>query len=375
MRSVATRVLAERSAGEPVASGTEVPARAGVPARRERSKLSRGLWIEPVRFLALLDGVSLATWACATAARLRPALSPPRHPGGAPRTYSDETILLTLLVRRAWCRSLEGMADWLERDAALATALGYPPGGPTISAAQLSRRGRQLGLLVYLLVCLSLVGVLVRLGVIGGTQLVLDATLLPAWSRRDVDAALAGRRGGRATFGYKLHAIVDRASHLPLLVLVTPATVHEVTRAAILLVAVVVLYRLPVWVVYADAAYDSTAFRLLIRRLGASPVIDSILRRRGKRFLATRFFAWQWHRMRAPRTAVERCFAFLKRYYSLTDFRVFGLPAVWQHVLLVHAVMLAIALVAHRAGRPDLITSRPGFWPMSPCEFCKAHTM
>jgi hypothetical protein len=168
-----------------------------VPARRERSKPSRGLWIEPARFLELLDGLSLATWACATAARLRPALAPPRHPGGAPKTYRDETILLTLLVRRAWRRSLEGMADWLERDTALATALGYPPGGPTISAAQLSRRGRQLGLLVYFLVCLPLVGVLVRLGVIGGTQLVLDATLLPAWSRLDLDAALAGRRGGR----------------------------------------------------------------------------------------------------------------------------------------------------------------------------------
>ena len=139
MRSVATRVLAEQSAGQPGPSGAEVPARAGVPARRERSKPSRGLWIEPARFLELLDALSLATWACATAARLRPALSPPRHPGGAPRTYSDETILVTLLVRRAWCRSLEGMADWLARDTALAAALGYPPGGPTISAAQLSR--------------------------------------------------------------------------------------------------------------------------------------------------------------------------------------------------------------------------------------------
>jgi len=355
MRSVAAGALAPRSMERPTRHRAAVAVRAG---RSEPRRRPRGLWIEPVRFLELLDGPGLAAWACATGRRLRPALRPPRHPGGAPRTYADETILLTLLVRRAWCRSLEGMADWLARDAALATALGYPPGGPTISAAQLSRRGRQLGLWVYLLVCLALVGVLARLGIVRGTQLVLDASLLPAWSRRDLDAALVGRRGGRPTFGYKLHAVVDRATHLPLLVLVTPATVHEVTQAPLLLVAAVALFRLPVWVVYADAAYDSTALRLLIRRLGACPIIDYVLRRRGKRFLATRFFADQWRRLRAPRTAVERCFAFLKRYYSLTDFRVFGLPAVWQHVLLVHAVMLAIALVAHRAGRPDLMTSR-----------------
>ena len=82
-----------------------------------------------------------------------------------------------------------------------------------------------MGLLVSFLVCLSLVGVLVRLGVIQGTPLVLDASLLPAWSRLDLDAALAGRRGGRATFGYKLHAIGDGASHLPLLVRVTPGRI------------------------------------------------------------------------------------------------------------------------------------------------------
>ena len=190
-------------------------------------------------------------------------------------------------------------------------------------------------------------------------------TSTPPWS---------AAAGGRPTFGYKLHAVVDRATHLPLLVLVTPATVHELVPAPLLLVAAVALFRLPVWAVYADAASDSTACRLLIHRLGACPVIDYCLRRRGKRFLATRFFASQWHRMRAPRTAVERCFAFLKRYSSLTDFRVRGLPAVWQHGLLVHAVILAIALVAHRAGRTSSPPA-PRSSPMSPCAFRKAHTM
>jgi hypothetical protein len=95
-----------------------------------------------------------------------------------------------------------------------------------------------------------------------------------------------------------------------------------------------------------------------VRTLGAIPVIDYNLRRRGKRFLATPFFVDQWRRLRAPRTAVERCFAFLKRYFGLKYFQVQGLPAVWRHVLLVHAAMLAVALIAYRSGRPDLMTSR-----------------
>jgi len=78
----------------------------------------------------------------------------------------------------------------------------------------------------------------------------------------------------------------------------------------------------------------------------------------GKRFRATRFFIDQWRRRRAPRTALERCFAFLKRSFGLTSFQVQGAPAVRQYALLVHAAMLAVALIASRSGRPDLMTRR-----------------
>jgi hypothetical protein len=352
MPSVPSAALAVRERRAPA------PRAAGPSAAGRRVARPRGLWIDPVRFLALLDGPALAAWACAAARHFRPALPAGRHPGGAPRLYRDETILLTMLVLRAWRRSLETMADWLARDAALAAALGYAPTGPTISAAQLSRRSRQLGLWPYLFVGLALAGQLVRLGAITGRQLVLDASLLPAWAWGDPDARVAGRRGGRATRGYKLHAVIDRASHLPLLVLVTPAPVSELALAPALLGLAVALFRLRVAVVYADAGYYGYAFLGFIRRLGAIPVVDYCLRSRGKRFLATRFFIDQWRRLRAPRTAVERYFAFLKRYYGLADFQVQGLRAVWQYTLLLHAAMLAVALIAYRAGRPDLMTCR-----------------
>ena len=341
---------------------TEQHAEQELACSSSTAKPKGGLWIDPVRFVELIDGLALARWACVMAlvlrSRLHPTLPRPRHPGGHPLDYSDETVLLTLLVMRTWRLSLEKIANWLGRDEPLALALGFRPGGPTISPSQLSRRSRQLGLWPYLLFFLVLVVRLIRLGAREGTEVILDGSLLKAWYKRDPDARLVGRKGGPPTFGYKIHSLVDRWTHLPLLFVITPANVHEVVIAPWLLLAAVALYGLRLTVVYADAAYDSRALSMLIRALGAIPIIDYQLRRLGKRFLATLFFLDQWRRLRAPRTTVERCFAFLKRYYGLKYFQVEGLVAVWRYALLVHSAILAVALIAYRLDRPDLMTCR-----------------
>ncbi len=318
----------------------------------------KGLWIDPVQFLALIDGLRLAVWACAMAQRLRPALPAPRHPGGAPQIYRDEAVLLTMLVLRAWRLSLEKMENWLPRYEALAVALGMPPDGRTISASQLSRRSRQLGFWPYLFFFLALVCQLLSLGAISGRQVILDASLLKVWYHRDPDANTAGRRHGPPTYGFKIHALVDRWTYLPLLFFITPASASELTLAPFLLLGAILFYGLRLGVVYADAGYFSRRFIWLIRCLGAIPVIDYNLGRKGKHFLASLFFLDQWRRLRAPRTVVERFFAFLKRYYGLKYYQIKGLPAVWQYALLVNASMLAVALIAYRSGRPDLMTSR-----------------
>ncbi len=336
-----------------------LPADASTPAVSGGS--TKGLWIDPVRFLELIDAWALAQWACTEATvwrnRLHPALPSGRHPGGAPQTYRDETILLTMLVLRAWRLSLEKGANWLGRYAALAIALGMDP-ARTISAAQLSRRSRHLGLWPYLFFFVGLVLALLRVGAVTGRQVILDGSLLHAWYKADPDADFAGRRAGPPTFGFKIHALVDRWTHLPLLFVITPASWAEVTIAPLLLVSAIALYGLRIAVLYADAGYYTHRFVAFVRALGIIPIIDYNLRRRGKHFLATLFFLDQWHWLRAPRSAVERFFAFLKRYYGLKDFQVKGWEAVWRYALLVHAAMLAVALIAYRQNRPDLMTSR-----------------
>jgi hypothetical protein len=60
----------------------------------------------------------------------------------------------------------------------------------------------------------------------------------------------------------------------------------------------------------------------------------------------------------APRTAIERHFAWMKRYFGLKGFQQFTLLRVMQFVLLTYIACLAIALAATRYQRPELRRSR-----------------
>ncbi len=50
----------------------------------------------------------------------------PRGPGGAPRIYAEESLLLLCLVRTLWRLSYQDIHDWLTAWPALALACGLP---------------------------------------------------------------------------------------------------------------------------------------------------------------------------------------------------------------------------------------------------------
>jgi hypothetical protein len=111
--------------------------------------------------------------------------------------------------------------------------------------------------------------------------------------------------------------------------------------------------------VRADAGYFTIAILTFIRFvLKASWMINYNLRRKGKPYLVTLFFLDQGRFHSAPRTIIERHFAWAKRYFGLETARWQGLVAAYQHTALVYATMLAVALIVHRSGRPDLAGSR-----------------
>ena len=201
---------------------------------------------------------------------------------------------------------------------------------------------------------------LMRLGIITGRQVILDATRLRAWHHADPGADWSKYRGTRALFGYKVHALLCRASALPLFCVVTPASFYEAHLAAPMLLAAVLLYGLRIWIVYADAGYYETkVLRFIVQVLQAWPAVDYNPRRRGKRALATLTFIWAWRRgVLWPRRAIERHFAFAKRYFGLKYFQCWTYLRVSQYVLLTYCVILGVALAAERYGRPDLRHSR-----------------
>src|ERR1700730_13691396 len=94
---------------------------------RAQARLGPALHIDA---LALVNTLHLLTL-CRLAVRLAHHRCPPplpAGPGGAPRTYREESLLLIALLRTLWRLSYQDMRDWLRDWPALALACGLPRG-------------------------------------------------------------------------------------------------------------------------------------------------------------------------------------------------------------------------------------------------------
>jgi hypothetical protein len=290
---------------------------------------------------------------------VRPAL--PAPPGGRPDTYSDASILVTVLVMAVWQLSPRQMAKRLKRWAALAVACGYQP-GETISASQLYRRRDRLGVWTYFLVFCALVWVLISRGVIAGRDWVIDSTMIDAFSKRDREASwsFTGR------FGYKVHMLICRDSLLPLMLLVSPANRNDAPWAVPLMALVHRLFHLPVQVVRADAAYFTPAILTFITTvLHATPNVVFNARKAGKKFMVTQDWVKQFRRDRGKRGYIERFFALLKRYFRLNALPTQGLTLAYRHAFEVCLAVLLVAWMADHLNRPDLMHARSRI--LAPC--------
>jgi hypothetical protein len=319
---------------------------------------SRGkLRLTPEQLLEAIQAQALAEWALHVASRFRVSRLK-RGPGGRPAIYRDSSILLMAIVQTVWRKSYEQIVDYVTTHRELANQMGFS--GRTISQGQYWERRAALGMLPFLLFFLALVAQLIRLGVITGQELTVDSSLIAAWRKADPGATWQKYAGKRAVFGYKVHTVLCHQSDLPMFVLVTPAHVHDSQVGWFIVLLTALLFRLWVLVVYADAAYfDSRMFKVVHDILGAYPAIHYNLRRAGKRKLATLFFLDQWQRLvTSPRTAIERHFAWMKRYFGLKYFQCYSLARVMQYVLLTYIAALAVALAAERYQRPELYRSR-----------------
>jgi hypothetical protein len=322
------------------------------------AKLSKRLWVSPAEFIEVISAWHLAHWALSVCGHWRIELpSPARR--GPKLVYQDESILVMALIQVAWQMGYDELVDYFRAHPQLAGRAGFPP-KRVICASQFWERRRALGVFPFWFLFIALVAQLIRLGVIKGTDVIMDGTTLKAWCHTDPDAAWSFPKPWQgSTWGYKVHTLLCRWSQLPLMFLVTPANRQESVFAIALLRLAVSFFDLSISIVRADAGYFTKTILAFIHLvLGASSMIDYNLRRKGKRSLATLFFIDQWHFHSTPRTIIERHFAWAKRYFGLESARWSGLVAAYQHTALVYATMLAVALIAHRYDRPELAGSR-----------------
>lgn len=311
---------------------------------------------EMVRDLRLME---FAGQVLRVAKGTQPAL--PATSGGRPDTYSDESVLVTLLVMLVWQLSPRQLAKRLKQWPVLAVACGYEA-GITISASQLYRRRERLGLWVYFLTFVALVWVLISRGVIAGRDWVIDSTIIDAFSGQDGEAGWSFTK----RFGYKVHMLICRDSLLPLMVLVSPANRHDAPWAIPLMALTHVLFRLPVRVVRADAAYFTRPVLTFITLvLDATPKVVFNARKAGKKFLVTLLWVAQARSDQGKRGYIERLFAVLKRYFGLNDLRTQGDTRAFRHALEICCSILLIAWLADSLGRPDLSHARSRL--LAPC--------
>src|SRR6266571_5368091 len=125
-----------------------LPEQAPVPPpayHRAQARLGAALHIDALRLVRRLHLLTL----CRLAVRLAHRRCPPplpAGPGGSPRTYREESLLLIALLRTLWRLSYADMRDWLRAWPALALACGLPldrDGHPRIpSSSQQCKRGK-----------------------------------------------------------------------------------------------------------------------------------------------------------------------------------------------------------------------------------------
>jgi hypothetical protein len=175
----------------PVALEEQTPV-APASSHRAQARLGPALHMNALTLVTRLHLLAL----CRLAVRLAHRRCPPPLPagkGGAPRTYSEESLLLISLLRTLWRLSYQDMHDWLASWPALALACGLPldkQGQPRIkSPSQQCKRRHAAGAPLHEALFVLVVVQALRRRLIGARDLIIDSAPILAWRRRDPDAA------------------------------------------------------------------------------------------------------------------------------------------------------------------------------------------
>lgn len=331
---------------------------------RAQAKVGPALHLDALTLIRRLHLLALCHLAVRLAGRRCPAPLP-AGPGGRPRVYREESLLLIALLRTLWRLSYQDMHDWLVDWPALALACGLPRGPHghvrVPSPAQQCKRGQRMGAPPAEMLFVVLVRLARHTRLIGGRDVIIDSAPMLAWRRSDPDAAVghAPHHHARPLLrGYRVHTLLCRGSGLPLLFLLSPANVHDAPFARPLLELARRWYALRPRIVRLDAGYWGLRLIAWIHTtLGAVAVVPWNPKRQKNRTCLPP--TWTAEEL-GKRTSIERFFG---RVFSLfSPFRLqrpplAGWTAVETRVALTYAATIVVGLAAQQVGRLDLIRS------------------
>lgn len=329
--------------------------------QRGQARVAPALHIDALTLVTTLHLLAL----CHLAVRLAHRRCPPplpAGPGGARRSYSEESLLLIGLLRTLWRLSYQDMHDWLKQWPALALACGLPlgkDGTPRIpSPSQQCKRRRAAGAPLYESLFVLTVIHAMRRRLIGARDLIIDSAPILAWRRRDPDAAFGhapAQHPRPLLLGYRVHTLLCRGSGLPIFFLLSPANVHDAPFAQPLLAWAVRLYQIRPRVIRLDAAYWGLRLIAWIHTvLRATAIIPWNPKRQKNRSCLPP--TWTKEEL-GKRSGIERFFGRLFLFFRLQRPPLYSWSAIASQVALTYTASIVVALAAQQAGRPDLIRS------------------
>lgn len=329
--------------------------------QRAVAKRPPALHIDALTLVTRLHLLTLCRLAVQLGRRSCPPVLP-KGPGGAPRVYSDESLLLIALLRTLWGLGYRDMHDWLVAWPSLAVACGLPTAKDgqvrVPSPAQMCKRAARAGAPPCEMLFVVAVREAIRQRIIGARDLIIDSAPIKSWCRADPDAqhghAPAPHRT-RFLHGYRVHTLLCRGSGLPVFFRLAPANGHDAPFAKPLLATAVALYALRPRVVRLDAAYWGGALIAWIHTtLGAVAVIP--FNPKATKDLSCLPPTWTKEEL-GKRSAIERFFARLFRAFRIQRPPLAGWSSVTCAVALSYTATIISALAAHHAQRDDLIRS------------------
>jgi|SRR5579859_2598528 len=165
---------------------TGCPVQAPVPPPSYHRTMATALHLDALTLVTRLELLTLCRLAVQLAQRQCPPPLP-AGPGGAPRIYSEASLLVLALLRTLWRLSYQELHDWLCAWPALALACGLPLGPDgrvrVPSKAQQSKRLRAVGAPASEMLFVLLVRAGLWMGLTQARDLIIDSAPILAWRR------------------------------------------------------------------------------------------------------------------------------------------------------------------------------------------------